>query len=98
MDACAYASSYTEGTAQILCPYGASQAIGRIIRQAHRFLFVLEGNDADDWPKNLFSRHTHLIIDIHQHSGLHKIALLYTNTVVAHDLRTLCASQCDIIK
>src|SRR5450432_3351137 len=97
-DACAYASSYTEGATQILCPYGASQTIGCIIRQAHRFFFVLEGDDADYGAKNLFPRHTHLIIDIHQHSGLHEIALLGPNVATTYYLRALFSAQCNIVE
>src|SRR6266700_2875710 len=75
--ASAHALRYAQSTAQVLRPHRAGQAIGRVVRQSQRFLFALEGNDADNRPKNLLTCHVHLVINIDQHGRLHKIAIFF---------------------
>lgn len=41
-----------------------SKAVGRVVGDPHRFLFVGIVDDNQDWPEDFFTRDRHVVADI----------------------------------
>merc|ERR1711939_89367 len=66
----------------VLCEDGRAQTVGRVIRLLQSFLFRLKRGDDDEGPKDLFSEHPHVGLDIRENGWTHEEPLAVTDILI----------------
>src|ERR1700736_2569129 len=68
----------------IRAPDARRQTIGGPVRDPHRILFVVEGNDRQDGSENLFLRDPHFMLNIREHGGFDEVAAIAHSSAAGH--------------
>src|SRR6266581_2167448 len=84
--------------AQIIGPDATAQTVHGLVGLWQHVLDVLKRQGYQHRAKDLFLHHPHVLLDIHQHGGLEKVALLTVPLAPAQGLGLLSHARNDLVK